>query len=269
MRYHVLTLFLVLRASVAVAQGAPSAQAGADAEFAAGQQEFQAKHYGLAAKHFMVAFERVSNPLYLFNAAQAYRLDGNCYEAWEKYNSFYIQVKDQPVNGLDRVKEYLTQLQDCHDKHPAGDNPANPPQPPQLQPQPVAAQPPMAVVTPPAPPPSNAVAYALTVGGVVVLGLAVGAQVHEDGVYSAGQKFQSSSDCIQDGRAICNARLQSVYNNRGEPWSTVADVAYPVGGLALLAGLGLIILHHGHAQEHMVMVAPTPQGGEVVASWHF
>jgi hypothetical protein len=272
MRFHLLTLLIVLRATVAGAQApTPEAQSGADAEFAEGQKAFEQKAYGVAANHFMVAFERVSNPLYLFNAAQAYRLAGDCYEAWEKYNSFVIQVADKPVNGIDRVKEYLSSLKECHDKGPSQDNPVSQPPPqPQPQPSPIVTQPPPSVVaSAPVASPSNGLAFALVGGGAVVLAIAVGAQVHEDSIYSAGEKYETTTACTTVTEASCNSWLKTQYNSPGSTFSHIADVAYPVGGLAAVTGLALIYLHRSHGPEHIVTFAPTPQGGEVLAAWRF
>jgi hypothetical protein len=269
MRAHVLTLLVLFCGTPAAAQTPPTseAQASADAEFAEGQKAFEQKAYGAAASHFTAAYERVNNPLYLFNAAQAYRLNNDCYDAWEKYEAFRIQVQDKQVNGLDRVQEYLKSLRECHDKGPSQDNPVS--QPPQPQPQPtlVVAQPQPSIVQTPEARPSNGAAYALVVGGVAVLGLAVGAEVHEEAIHSTGAKYKTTQECAS--LPNCGSYLQTHYNARGEAWSGVADAAYPVGGLALLAGIGLIYLHRNHGPEHMVTVAPTAQGGEVLATWRF
>jgi hypothetical protein len=270
MRTHVIAFLVLLHASLAAAQAPQGDPAGAQAEFAAGQKAFEQKQYGEAAQHFMAAYDKdQTNPLYVFNAAQAYRLDNNCYAAYEAYDTFYKRVEDKPVAGLDTVQQYLRELKPCHDDRmpPQTNPPAQPP--PQPTPTATVTQPPPVVAPPPEARPSNGLAYALVAGGVAVVGLAVGAQVEEDSIKSAGDSFVKK--CMGPATGSCSSTdLNNHYNNAGRDWSHVADVAYPVGGVALLAGLGLIYLHHNHhSAERMVAVMPTTQGGEVFATWRF
>src|SRR5579884_1611596 len=119
-RALVLALLTSLGTTAAHAQApdaappSPEAAQATDA-FAAGQKAYQAKDYITAAGHFEDAYKLDPNPLYLFNAAQVYRLANACQKAIDLYQDFLAKVKEQKleVSGIDQVNGYIVGLRAC------------------------------------------------------------------------------------------------------------------------------------------------------------
>ena len=183
---------LVLAAGVAHAQTPPQNKTEGDAAYADGQKAYAAKDYKSAAAHFMIAFAKDPDPIYLFNAAQAYRLDGDCRSAYDAYKQFYALVKDKQVSGIEKVQEYIDEEAKC-----AQDATQPPKQPEQI---PIVTQqqppPPPSAPTEPAQPmpqpnephdsaPSKLPEISLLAGGGVLLAI---------GIYSTAEVISIHGD---------------------------------------------------------------------------
>lgn len=217
---------------------APAGDATAKATdaFTAGQQAYQAKDFASAASHFMDAYKLDPNPLYLFNAAQAYRLGNDCQRAMDAYQSFMQQVQEQKLNvsGTEQVHGYIEGLKVC------------------VINQKKAAE------------PSNGLAYGLMIGGVLAGGLALSGQLEADHQHFIADKAAD----IGNGSGVTSA------NSAGNAWADVALVSVIVGGAAVATGAVLWYVHHRQGKadetEHAALgAAPLPGGAAVSATWRF
>ncbi len=217
----------------------PGDSAKASDAFAAGQKSYQSKDYARAAGHFMDAYELDHNPLYLFNAAQAYRLGEECQKAIDAYQAFLEQVQKQNLNvsGTEQVNGYIGGLKTCVENQ-----------------RKLSA-------------PSNTGAYSLIIGGAAVLAFSLVSQIE------ANQQHDSALslvDAAKAGTMVDMNKLNSI-NSTGRTWADVAVATVIVGGVAAAAGTFLLLHHHKteQADHAAVVAAPTPGGASVIATWRF
>lgn len=76
-----------------------------------GKQAYAEGDYETAAARFGDAYLLSDDPAYLFNLAQAQRLDGECRGAYRSYREYLDKVPDAP-NRAD-VEEKMTALESC------------------------------------------------------------------------------------------------------------------------------------------------------------
>jgi hypothetical protein len=112
----------VLVCSLGVAHADTLAQTAAADAYRDGQRHYAAGEYPAAAASFLAAHDSVPDPVYIFNAAQAFRFAGDCIQAASHYRRFLAAVSTAP--NLDRVRGYLDEMDACAKRL------APPPQPP-------------------------------------------------------------------------------------------------------------------------------------------
>jgi tetratricopeptide (TPR) repeat protein len=276
MRLAIVSMLLAVALGAAHAQPAPddtaTGSAGSDAgdpkqvaqaRFAVGQHEYDAGEFLKAASEFEAAYALDPDPVYLYNAAQAYRLGSACARAADYYRRFLSVVPNPP--NLDKVQHYLSELDACA-KAEVVDEAATPhaetppvAQPPQPQPT--------IVVTAPAPGPEGsrklALPLAIATGGVAAL---VVASVLEHDV----QTLEGYSQALCASSAVCQwdaskqARAEDL-DSRGKRDAAISITAYAIGGAAIAASAVLYVL----APREPIAVAPTPGGAAVTAAFAF
>lgn len=101
--------------------------------------------YKEAIEEYEKAYLNVEEPVFLFNIAQAYRLDGQAEEAVRAYRAYLRKAPDAP-NRADveqRIAELQRDIEAARNRPaPAATSPPPPPQPLPVAPPPVAAPPP-------------------------------------------------------------------------------------------------------------------------------
>jgi hypothetical protein len=268
MRALVVMFALALLAGSAFAQAELTPKAKAEAESAAGQKLFDDGKFHDAAGHFVHANEIDPQAPYIYNAATAYRLAGDCANAAKYYRSFVDATKGVQVQNLDKVKRYIDDMDAC----------AKSPEPTPPQPPPVVAQP-VPTSNPAAPQPSpdpgrTKRRVGVAVGAAGIVGLAVGAYFTSR-VISAHNDDQAwlTANCQPPPNMPCDpaalATQQKLDQDRGKRAETGEAIAYGVGGAAVIGGVVLYVLGRGDTGEHPVAVAPTRGGAMVTAGWSF
>lgn len=250
----------VLVCSLGVAHAQTPAQSStkttaADA-YREGQRHYAAGEYSTAAASFVAAYDADPDPVYLFNAAQAFRFAGDCAHAATHYRRFLSAVASAP--NLDRVRATLDEMEACAKR-------LAPTTPPTTTPPPVSppGTPPPAVAAPPAQPSGDPGAtrrhlgLALGAGGVAAL--AVGVWFHHD----VGYFEQRVAGCTPERQ--CSAEQVDRWNDRGRRASTVAIASYSVAGAALIGGTALYLLGRADTGERSVAIAPL-RGGAIIAA---
>src|SRR5687768_17730721 len=118
-----LALAVVLAFATPVA--AQPKKAEAEAAYKEGQARYLKEDYDGAAAQFKLAYELDPDAVYLFNAAQAYRLAKKCAQARDFYQRFLDQTKNPP--NADAVKAYIVEVDECAKNQPVSLPPAEPP----------------------------------------------------------------------------------------------------------------------------------------------
>ena len=259
-----LVLASLLIAGTAFAQAKTDKELAAD-DYADGQKEFVAGDYLPAAAKFEAAYALDPDPVYLYNAAQAYRKGSACARAAENYRKFLAIVPNPP--NLDKVTKYIDELDACAKADSA------PEVPPVAAPAPVMPVPPPVIPTPkPAPVlvtrehPNAALerhaGIGLGAGGIVLL--------------AVGIAFTHDVHALEDASAaLCNACTWSAakqqraddLQHRGDRDSKLAVASYAVGGAALVSGVVLYVIG-SRAPETYFEPAPGG-GGSVVTRFRF
>lgn len=102
----------LVAAALALTLGAPGVLADPETSrtlYQAGKRKYQLGDYDRAITLFKQAYEEQPAPAYLYNIAQAYRLEGNCPQALAYYRKFLAAKPDGALGG--RVKGYITELE--------------------------------------------------------------------------------------------------------------------------------------------------------------
>src|SRR5688500_15613926 len=86
-------------------------RAEADRLFEQGKALYQANRFAEAIALFEKAFALVSDQVYLFNIAQAYRNAADCLKAHEYYVRYMTESPD-PVN-VENVRGWIRELEPC------------------------------------------------------------------------------------------------------------------------------------------------------------
>jgi tetratricopeptide (TPR) repeat protein len=260
MKWVVLSLFI---ASSAFAQAKTDKEIAAD-DFAEGQKEFLARDYLPAAAKFDDAYARDPDPVYLYNAAQAYRHGSACARAAENYRKFLALVPNPP--NLDKVTKYIDELDACAKADSA-------PEPPTLPPAPVVPPPPTPT-TPARPPPTLVVHERPNAGLERHLGIGLGA----GGVVliAIGALFTHDVHTIEGySAAICaanctwtTAKQQRAddLKRRGDRDSHLGVASYAVGGTALISGVLLYVIGSRGPETSF---EPARGGGSVAVRFSF
>ena len=262
-----LVIGLVLGA-LGVAHADTPAKAAATAAYREGQRHYAAGEYPAAAAKFLDAYDADPDPVYLFNAAQAFRFAEDCVQAAAHYRRFLAAVASAP--NLDRVRANLEEMEACVKRL------AQPqPQPPQ---QPPLAAPPAPAIAPPprteAPPARTAVTVlgpqeavkrrigiALGVAGLAAIGVGVWFQ-HDVGYFE-----NRVASCIP--ARPCTAHEVDGWNDRGHRASFAAITSYTVAGVAIVGGVTLYWLGIRTPAPEWIDIAPAPGGALIGARGAF
>lgn len=253
MRLAICVLACLLGVAHAQTPAQTAAKATATDAYREGQRRYAAGEYAAAAARFLTAYDADPDPVYLFNAAQAFRFANDCGQAATYYRRFLAAVTSAP--NLDRVRANLDEMEACAKRLPP------PPRPPPSAPPPSA--PPPVTAAPPAPPRDDPgatrrhIGLALGAGGLAAV--AVGAWFHHD----VGYFEQRVADCTP--ARPCSAEQVDRWNDRGHRASTVAIASYSVAGAALVGGAALYLLGRADSGERSVAIAPT-RGGAIIAA---
>jgi tetratricopeptide (TPR) repeat protein len=152
---------------------APPSPSAAEAQFRLGKAYFDLGQYLNAAEAFEKGFELQPKPLFLYNAAQAYRKAGAATAALEKYRRFLELDPKAPERA--EVQGYIRELEQVAPQpRPPAARPAAAPPPPELDaPSPQALAPaPIVPESPRSPAPRHHRWLWVTIGLAAAGGLA-------------------------------------------------------------------------------------------------
>jgi tetratricopeptide (TPR) repeat protein len=244
-----LIFILVLLPALAVAQPADS-KAQAAAVYASGQTAYQAKDYANAAAKFTEAYELDPDPVYLFNAAQAYRFDNDCKHAMDYYRQFLDKVPSAP--NRDKVRGWLAEATKCVEDHALPEPP-----PVESRPQPAPAA------------PDHTLAYATGAGGLVLI--AAGAFFTHVVYKIAGEHDARLLLECSPGMPCGPMDAQNLdhhFQDRADAAVTKEIVSYTLGAVALAASTFLYV-RAGRHHDEVLSIAPTGGGAMVVGGLRF
>jgi tetratricopeptide (TPR) repeat protein len=272
MQPRILALALVLAVAPATARAdsahlKPEAQTHLDAAL----QAYNAKDYDAAIREFGLAYSIDPNPALLYATAQAYRFANKCTEALDFYRRYLaIQQAATCAKAPDKavceaqITATNTGISLCENALKQAPRPAEPP--PKQTPPP--SPPPAASPPPPESPPAAAkleitaptespwykdpVGDALTVGGVVGVGVGVGFLVMASHSENAAHSATLRSDFLHD--------LDDATSQR-----RIGYVALGAG-VALAAGGVWVLLHH---KAPATQVTATTDGHSITIAGSF
>lgn len=259
MRISVIAMVVVgLVAGVATAQPVPDKPA-AQAAFTEGQQRYAAGEYLPAAVKFEAAYAFDSDPVYLFNVAQAYRLGNACSKAVSYYNRFLAAVPNPP--NLDKVKQYLEQAEACE----KASAPPDPPSLPGGSTDPVVENPP--IPERPAPEDPGRTGRWLGIGAIFLGGAALGIGVYYGTVASRldGERADLQRGCLT---VTCEAGYGNALDAQGDRANLREGVALTVGGVAVIGGVVLFLLNRS-SEGSSIAIVPTSGGAAAVGAFRF
>lgn len=249
--------WLALVISSALATTALAAPTPASREaYAAGQKLYKAGQYTEAAAKFEAAYAIDSDPAYLFNIAQSYRLAKSCAKAVDFYKRFLDAFPELPAAEQTKVRGFLDEAEKCaaeQARKPVEPVVVAPPVEPQRQPQPIAE---------PMPKPRDE-GRGKRIAGIVTIaaGGAVAASGAYLGLYARNLADERSGLC----RAPCewtpqlDARAKEL-DDRGDRFATISIVMLAGGGVAIAGGVVLYML--GRKTSNLT-VEPTGSGAQV------
>ncbi len=268
MRALVVLFALACMAGVAFAQPEESAKAKAEAEAAAGQKLFDDGKFHDAAGHFVRANEIDVQAPYIYNAATAYRLAGDCANAAKYYRSFVDATKGVQVQNLDKVKRYIDDMDTCAKASTKPTEPA----PPSPTPAPVVAQPGSETPVPsaaPSDPGKGKRRAGIVIAGVGIVALAASAGFAHAGQHNADLEAAYNKMYCHTDNQCSGDYIKRNYSDPGKRDNALGWTTLVVGGAAAVAGVVLYALGTGDSGEHPVAVAPTRGGALVTTGWSF
>ena len=231
--------------------------------YASGQRDYQLQHYADAATKFLAAYAADPDPVYLFNAAQAFRLGNDCVRAAARYQQFLAKVPNPP--NADKIRVWADEMATCAKLR--GPEPIKPvdvvPVGPIVPIVPIVPVVPPERPPPPPPPPAHPntdrrlIAAAITGGlGLVAVGI---------GGYAAkqGHDDQVRHDAVCPAPCTWSpdvAKQWQQADNRGNAANTRAVIGLAVGSVGVAAGVALFLWARGDAHERQVAIVPTTNG---------
>jgi hypothetical protein len=255
-----------LAVSIVLALAVPAAAqpgGGADASeraaslFDEGKRHFDIGEYAAAITSWKQSYLVSSEPLLLFNIAQAFRLSGNCAQA----NRFYLNYK-RAAQTIENRAELEQAMALCAGVEAAtGDSDAS-------SPTPAPAGPPTPAV-PAAPPrvPRTDDGRGERIAGYALLGVGITA-----GVVAVVSAFQASGDAHEISSAAAGSTwtgMLATDQSAGQTAQTRARVVGAIGGAALLGGGVLWWLGHRSSSRIELAIAPSRTHTEVSVSCAF
>jgi tetratricopeptide (TPR) repeat protein len=252
MRAAVVLAIVLVGTSVRAHAAPDNAQAQPDDDERARAKEWYVKatrHYDLgeyaeAVKAYRRAYKLLPEPLFLFDIAQAYRLDHKCDDARAAYKSYLRKLPT--ADNREKVEHFIAEMDECvqeeEERKIARER----------------AQQELTAAAAVAPPRNRT----LLIAGIVTAG--VGAVVGSSGIYfsldASAQARRLEALCATqvkcDGADVAAVDLQGRQSNRD------AIVLYSVGGIALASGIGMILWATFHTPQS-VTVTPAPDGATV------
>ena len=215
--------------------------------YAEGSKHYNLREYPQAIDAFKRAYALVPEPTFLFDIAQAYRQQRDCDNALTFYRN-YLRAKPD-ADDRDKVEKLAAEMQTCAEAL-ARDREAE-------------RQRQLAAGTPPAPRHNGA----LRLAGAVTAG--VGAIAAGTGVYFSVDANHQAHRLEQACTPRCNATDVASIDSQGKNDQTLAIGLYIGGGLALGAGVGMVVWAMTHASAETITVAPVAGGATVSTSLHF
>jgi tetratricopeptide (TPR) repeat protein len=244
----VIIAIAVALAAPAAAQPAPSGTAAEHYE--RGRRLYDVASYQEAIAEFKLAYTLEPDPSYLFNIAQAYRLDGDCAAAADFFKRF---LKADPTS--DRRTKIAKLNAECKPRE-------QPVEPPVVTPDTGARPTPE---PPPAPPPDpgktrRIVGLVTAIGGGVLLATG-GALAYNVSSLESQIEDACSTQCDwEDVRGL---------DDKAHTRSTLSTVAFITGGAAVIGGTALYLWGRRMTREARVAIIPTSDGAFASAAFDF
>jgi len=254
---------LLIATAVVSAQPSPD-RARAEVLFTEGTKHFNLREYAAAVAAFKEAYRLVSEPLFLFNIAQAYRLDNDCRTSHAYYKTY---LRDAP-SGTERAKaeKWLNSLEACARVEPVLLPPAEPMPNPQVS---VRVEP---VLTAVKSPPSIAIAAkqdretsTTTIAGIA--SIAAGGLLIGGGVYFSVVASGAARDVETTCASACEASAVASLDARGRAAGRNATLSFIAGGLGAAIGVGLLV--YSRRVDRTVAITPTHGGAFTTAVFRF
>jgi tetratricopeptide (TPR) repeat protein len=247
MRAAIIAVAVAL-AAPAVAQPQPTGTA--DEHFERGRRLYDVGSYADAISEFKQAYMLDPDASYLFNIAQAYRLDGDCASAADFFKKY---LKADPTS--DRRAKIDKLIAECKPREP---------EPAQPEPAPVTGAP--AEPDEPPPPLPDPGRGRRRIGLVTALG--GGLLLITGGVLAASASSLESK--VEDAcRAQCNWEDVRGLDAKAQTRSTLSTVAFITGGAAIVTGTVLYLWGRRMTREARLSIAPTPSGALATATFSF
>lgn len=240
----ILSLAVLAAPAPVAAQPTPSGTAAE--HFERGRRLYDVASYPEAIAEFKLAYTLEPDPSYLFNIAQAYRLDGDCAGAADFFKRY---LKAEPTS--DRRAKIATLIAECKPR----EQPAPPP------PDTGAPAEPEEPLPPPDPGRSRRIiGLATAIGGGVLLA-AGGALAYN---------VSSLESEIEDRCATeCNWDEVRGLDDKARTRSTLSTVAFVTGGVAVLGGTALYLWGRHMTHEARVAIQPVAGGALATAAFAF
>ncbi len=249
-----LVAFAVLASTHAGAQPAPDAngspddaKARAKTFYDEGTKRYDLGQYAGAVDAFRTAYGLLPEPLFLFDIGQAYRQLHDCENARSSYKS-YLRNSPTADNRV-KVEQFIVELDECVRKRDEAREVER-----------------RLALTHAPPPPPPARDYRLWVVGIITA--ASGLVVAAGGVYFSFDAADHARSLEQACLFGCDAADVIDIDTAGHDARRNAIVLYTVGGVALAAGVGMMLWATLRVPE-TVIVTPTPGGVTVSKTVRF
>lgn len=256
--------FVMLCSATASAQQKPDVSALE----ASGNKHFELAEYDAAISDFKEAFRVSDEPGFLYNIAQAYRLERNCRESAIFYKNYLRRVPNAP--NAAKVRERITEMEKCAETQPVA-----PATPVQTTPTTTAQTPPPAGLEAkdePEPAPAPNPRAWMKWAGIASLGV---------GAISGGLaiKFALDGKAADDDLAklcatSCSGAQAKQVEDDGKAANRNAVIAGVAAGAFVGGGIVFLVLSRGGgsgetASEPEVSLAPTRGGATASYGWRF
>jgi tetratricopeptide (TPR) repeat protein len=213
-----------------------------------GRRLYDLGEWDKAIEKFKEAYKLRPDAPSLYNIAQAYRLKGDCLQAWRSYKTYKRNFPKAPK--LDKVDKFIAELEPCAKQQEPSSPPVPTEPPPSTGPQPAAKPPSEPSPQPEQPDRSRPLrtAFWITAGTSVVLvgvGAAFGLRAR-----SAYDEYQTTTD---------QARYFELRDQiTGD--ALLANIGFISGGIVAAAAVTLFIADRGENRALDVAIDPTANG---------
>ncbi len=260
---------LLATATPVMAQPAPDGRKQAQALYNEGTKHYNLREYAEAIAAFKEAYRLMSEPLFLYNIAQSYRLSNDCANAYTFYKTYLRDAPKDPDRA--KIETWIVELEPC--AKAAAAKPVEPASPPVTPPTDKPVDPPQptdapvttgeVVVLPPPPAPRNN----LRIAGLATLG--GGAVLAGIGIAFSVRATNAASDLEAACKTGCDAGAVADIDARGTSAQRNATILYIAGGAAAAVGAGLLIYATITRRSETVALTPTHGGAVATAAFSF